>query len=598
MVDGFPLMACHKCGKFEPNAETICPMASLSDGIDVAELGSGLESSSLTFVQSQTRYNPQSIFHRYSRQMLLEQVGRNGQYSLLSSRILVVGAGGLAATVLPYLAGAGIGFIRIVDNDTVDESNLHRQVLFRTPDIGQFKALCAQRTIQQLNPSVVVEAHCERFSYTNGERLSEGIDIVVDCTDNMDARYCMSDVCVVRGLFLVTGSAIGIEGQVAILCGHDGKSTNTDEVESECSTYNAHHPGRAPCYRCLHPTPSRVEGCRSCSASGVLGPIPGLIGCHEALETIKLCIALNHHQTNNPTTNVQMKTEKQSGVVSLAPRQPLQNLIGRQLYFDGVLNEWEAFDISQRRNPTCAVCGQGQGVVTLADCHDLYLSQKETSVPMPGAPVPLPVAGVAVSTYHQLLSTAHHLLVDVRVTKQFNLLSFLHYFQSEYDHCLASTRSSTTKTLFPERSFVLRTFPLTCSGFKFCYTVYHLYWNNNDSNEASSMYMVNIPLADMQLPPNAKPAVRARVEALFDCITAVRTGTYKCNDDVLPPNNDNTAAMPIYVLCRRGVDSVTATRCLTAACGPVCAGGEARVYNVDGGLQAWRAKVDTSLPEY
>jgi len=524
--------------------------------------------------------------------MLLEQVGREGQYSLISSRVLVVGAGGLAATVLPYLVGAGVGFIRVIDNDLVDESNLHRQVLFRVADIGKPKALCAKQTVEQLNPTVVIEAICERFGYDNCEALSAGVDVVVDCTDNMDSRYCMSDVCVVRGLHFVTGSAIAVEGQVSVLCGPKAKDKDKDSDNK-----------RAPCYRCLHPTPSRVEGCRSCSASGVLGPIPGLIGCLEALETIKLCLSL--HSEGADSEGAALGGRHQ--------HQPLRSLVGRQLYYDGIMAESEVFDVSQRRNPTCVVCGDRVGgatessaPVSIAECQRIYVAQNAVSVNSVGQQSVLPAEPLRLSAlaYYQQMSHSSHILIDVRVVKQFSLLSLLHYFQEGYGYCRAPTTDQAS-LLFPERKFVLCTLPLTYGGFSFKYAVYHIQWSSGSGCDAtSSIYMVNIPLADLQLSPNAKHAACARVSALLECITALRNKSYRLNDSVMSGNDCSGEQLPVYVLCRRGVDSVTATQLLTTQLHSLDPKQEkggvdgAGVYNVEGGLNAWRADVDPYLPEY
>jgi len=183
--------------------------------------------------------------------MLLPQIGPYGQKSISSSSVLIIGAGGIGSTLIMYLAGAGVGRMTIVDFDTVELSNLHRQVIHSTGNIGLNKAISACMRIRELNDQVQCDAVQEKLTYENVLEImkSNTYEAVIDCTDNQMARYILNDACFLSQVPLVHGSAIGLEGQIMVFL-----------------------PNHGPCYRCLYPLPAKVEGCRSCANSGVLGP--------------------------------------------------------------------------------------------------------------------------------------------------------------------------------------------------------------------------------------------------------------------------------------------------------------------------------------
>lgn len=203
---------------------------------------------------------------RYSRQLITSN-GLNvaGQRKLLASRVLVIGAGGIGSSLLLYLASAGVGCLGIVDFDAVELSNLHRQVIHRSDRVGMSKALSARETLHQLNPTIDYIVHECQIDHDNALNLVEQYDCVVDCSDNPKTRYTVNDACVLADKPLVSGSAVGLEGQITV--------------------YNYE---KGPCYRCLYPRPSATAGCRACADAGVFGPVPGLIGILQATETIKL----------------------------------------------------------------------------------------------------------------------------------------------------------------------------------------------------------------------------------------------------------------------------------------------------------------------
>jgi molybdopterin/thiamine biosynthesis adenylyltransferase len=219
---------------------------------------------------------------RYSRQLLLSDgFGVSGQIKLLSSRILVIGAGGIGSSLLLYLAAAGIGHVTIVDYDAVERSNLHRQIIHRDADAGtganndeiqgKNKAQSAKEAMMALNPTVSIDALSVILDSTNIMQLVSAHDVVVDASDNPATRYLINDACILCNKTLISGSAMGTEGQLTVY------------------NYRPHDSDyKSACYRCLYPNPNPAEGCKSCSDNGVLGPVPGLIGVLQAVEVIKV----------------------------------------------------------------------------------------------------------------------------------------------------------------------------------------------------------------------------------------------------------------------------------------------------------------------
>ena len=210
---------------------------------------------------------------RYSRHLRLPDVGLQGQKTLEASRVLLVGAGGLGSPAAYYLAAAGIGMLRIADDDVVDRSNLQRQILHTDARIGTPKVESAAIALSALNPRTTVEAIRERITSDNVERLLDGIDVVVDGADNFPARYLLHDACVKLGKPLGYGAVHRFEGQASVFDA-------------------GRHRGVAPCYRCLFPEPPSPESAPNCAEAGVLGVLPGVIGLLQATEAIKLLLGI------------------------------------------------------------------------------------------------------------------------------------------------------------------------------------------------------------------------------------------------------------------------------------------------------------------
>ncbi len=254
---------------------------------------------------------------RYSRHILIPEVGEEGQMKLLDSRVLLLGAGGLGSPAALYLAAAGVGTLGIVDDDKVDASNLQRQVLHSTARLGEWKAESARRTLQDLNPDVEVKTYVERLTSENVERiLADGWDVIVDGADNFPTRYLVNDAAVWHGIPLVHGSIYRFEGQVSV--------------------FDPAHGG--PCYRCLFPTPPPPELAPSCAEGGVLGVLPGIVGSLQANETLKLCLGIG------------------------------ESLAGRLLLFDALVTEFS--EVKLRRDPACPVCGESPTITEYVDYVD------------------------------------------------------------------------------------------------------------------------------------------------------------------------------------------------------------------------------------
>lgn len=239
---------------------------------------------------------------RYSRHLLLPEVGTEGQRRLRAARVLVVGAGGLGSPTTLYLAAAGVGELGLVDFDVVDASNLQRQVLYGTHDIGRPKLEAASARLTDLNPDVVVRRFDAPLSSANAMEVMRGFDVIVDGTDNFPTRYLVNDACVLLGRPNVYGSVYRFEGQATVF---DAR--------------------RGPCYRCLYPEPPPPGLVPSCAEGGVLGVLPGLIGLLQATETVKLLIG-----AGDP-------------------------LIGRLLLFDALAMSFR--EVRLRKNPDCPICG-------------------------------------------------------------------------------------------------------------------------------------------------------------------------------------------------------------------------------------------------
>jgi sulfur-carrier protein adenylyltransferase/sulfurtransferase len=260
---------------------------------------------------------------RYSRHLLIPEVGEQGQLKLLDSKVLLIGAGGLGSPASLYLAAAGVGRIGVVDADVVDESNLQRQIVHSTESLGEPKVESAKRAIEALNPDVEVVPYKERLTSENIERiLADGWDVIVDGADNFPTRYLVNDASVWHKIPVVHGSIYRFEGQVTVFQPYDG-----------------------PCYRCLFPTPPPPELAPSCAEGGVLGVLPGVIGSLQASEALKLALGIG------------------------------EPLIGRLLLFDALTATFD--EVKLRRDPDCPVCGEQPTITEYIDYVEFCAGTRE-----------------------------------------------------------------------------------------------------------------------------------------------------------------------------------------------------------------------------
>jgi sulfur-carrier protein adenylyltransferase/sulfurtransferase len=249
---------------------------------------------------------------RYSRHLIMPEVGMEGQLKLKKAKVLCIGTGGLGAPLGLYLAAAGVGQLGLVDFDVVDFTNLQRQVLFGTSDVGRPKITAAADRLRNLNPEIRVDAIEARLSSENALELFQDYDIIVDGTDNFPTRYLVNDACVLLGKPNVYGSIFRFEGQITVFGYPDG-----------------------PCYRCLYPEPPPPGLVPSCAEGGVLGVLPGIVGTIQAAETLKLILGKG------------------------------QPLVGRLLLFDALAMKFR--ELKLRKNPDCPVCGTHRTVTKLID---------------------------------------------------------------------------------------------------------------------------------------------------------------------------------------------------------------------------------------
>jgi adenylyltransferase/sulfurtransferase len=301
---------------------------------------------------------------RYSRHLLMPEVGMDGQKKLKSARVLAIGTGGLGSPLSLYLAAAGIGTIGLVDFDVVDDSNLHRQILFGTSDVGRPKLEAAAERLHDVNPNVRVVRHEARLTSANALEIFADYDVVVDGTDNFPTRYLVNDACVLTGKPNVYASIFRFEGQASVFWAEKG-----------------------PCYRCLYAEPPPAGLVPSCAEGGVLGILPGLLGLIQATETIKLVLG--------------------SG----------ESLTGRLLLVDALSMRFR--ELKLKKNPECAVCGPRPTITKLIDYEAFCGVRPEATAAGPGVPE------ISVEELEALRQRSDpYVLVDVREPHEVAISSF------------------------------------------------------------------------------------------------------------------------------------------------------------------------------
>jgi adenylyltransferase/sulfurtransferase len=257
---------------------------------------------------------------RYARQISLPEIGTAGQQKLARASVLIIGAGGLGSPAATYLAAAGVGRIGLVDFDRVDETNLHRQILYATSDVGRSKLEAARERLHDLNPEIAIETHDARLTSENALEILGGYDVVLDGTDNFATRYLVNDACVLLKKPNVYGSVLRFEGQASVFSTSDG-----------------------PCYRCLYPEPPPAHLVPSCAEAGVLGVLPGIIGTIQATEAIKLMLGVG------------------------------ETLAGRLLLFDALRMTFRVMQLRKR-------CDEHAAITKLIDYEELCNPVHETDI--------------------------------------------------------------------------------------------------------------------------------------------------------------------------------------------------------------------------
>jgi sulfur-carrier protein adenylyltransferase/sulfurtransferase len=301
---------------------------------------------------------------RYGRHLILPEVGLEGQMKLKAASVLLVGAGGLGSPLALYLAAAGIGRIGIVDFDVVDESNLQRQVLHSTMDVGRPKLDSARDRIRAINPNVEVELFSTRLTSGNALGIFGGFDLVADGTDNFPTRYLVNDACVLLKKPNVYGSIFRFEGQVSVFSAPGG-----------------------PCYRCLYADPPPPGLVPSCAEGGVLGVLPGIIGTIQAAEVVKLILGIG------------------------------EPLVGRLLLFDALTMKTR--ELKLRRNPECAICGDHASITELID-YELFCGIE----PPPAAGKEDDESSISVAALKAKLDRGESVfLLDVRETGEYEIVN-------------------------------------------------------------------------------------------------------------------------------------------------------------------------------
>jgi len=346
---------------------------------------------------------------RYSRHLILPEVGLSGQKKICSTSVLCIGAGGLGSPIAMYLAAAGIGKLGILDFDSVDFSNLQRQIIHGTEDVGRPKTQSAKETIQCINPNVEVAIHNARITSENALDLIRPYDIVVDGTDNFPTRYLTNDACVLLRKPNVYGSIFRFEGQASVFATEQG-----------------------PCYRCLYPEPPPPGLVPSCAEGGVLGILPGLVGVIQATEVIKLVLGKG------------------------------EPLIGRLLLVDALAMKFR--ELKLRKNPDCPVCGTHPTITKLIDYNEFCGIRGEE------APVEAGVPEIQVEELKRRLDAGEDVFVlDVREPHEYQICNIgghliplddlpkrVHELDSSREivaHCRSGTRSAKAVNFLRQAGF-------------------------------------------------------------------------------------------------------------------------------------------------
>ncbi|KAB2580732.1 Molybdenum cofactor biosynthetic protein [Lasiodiplodia theobromae] len=496
-------------------------------------------------------------YRRYGRQLIMPEVGLQGQLRLRSSAVLIIGAGGLGCPAAAYIAGAGVGTLGMVDGDTVEESNLHRQILHSTSKVGMPKVESALRNLKCLNPNVRYYSYNTRLTPENAQDIFSEYDIVLDCTDTPASRYLISDTCVLLGKPLVSASALRTEGQLMVL-------NNPPRPPGDSTG--------GPCYRCVFPKPPPAESVISCGEGGILGPVVGVMGVLQALEAIKVITAgIERPPSDEMDVDGASPASDKLHDAAAAGSKPTSNKPSLLLFSAYSNPQFRSFGLRTRK-AKCAACS-AQATVT----RQALTSGSMDYVQFCGAVGPInalsPEERISALDYHQarngIASVAkensspfsdgrpesqNHILVDVREKVQFEL--------AHLDDSINIPFSDIVATAVPQLS-------------------------SSSSPPASA---------------STTPATPATGSADSPASPKQATEGGNTNDQLEPAPAWLTqlrqlpAEKPIVVTCRLGNDSQLAVRKMKAL--GLDGDGKRMIVDVRGGLRAWRENVDAEFPDY
>ncbi|PVV01543.1 hypothetical protein BB560_004037 [Smittium megazygosporum] len=353
---------------------------------------------------------------RYSRHLLLPAVGIEGQTKLKKAKVLVIGVGGLGSSALLYLSSMGIGEIGIVDFDSVDKSNLHRQIIHNEARQNMSKAKSAMLSINLLNSSTKVSPILEHLNSSNALQIFKNYDIILDATDNLPTRYLINDACVLLGKPLVYGSALRLDGQLVVY------------------NYNG-----GPCYRCLFPKPPKFDPKQNCSEAGVLGVVPGIIGCLQALQAVKIILS-SHPSTLNSNNTVSSSSSNTS---------PNTNKYYMTTFSAFAVPQFKSIQI-RGRQPSCEVCGDNPNIKHLID-YPAFCGASQSD-----DPVMLKVLDekdpfrISCTNFAKLrVSNPNHILLDVREKSQYDICSLRESIHIPFSDLQALVQADSSQDSIP-----------------------------------------------------------------------------------------------------------------------------------------------------
>ncbi|KAI2470059.1 ThiF family protein [Annulohypoxylon bovei var. microspora] len=376
-------------------------------------------------------------YSRYGRQLILPTVGIKGQLHLKSTAVLIVGAGGLGCPAAAYLAGAGVGTLGVVDGDTVEISNLHRQIAHSTSRVGMMKVDSLIEYCQGLNPNVAYIPHREHLTPQNAESIVSKYDLVLDCTDHPTSRYLISDICVLLQKTLVSASALRTDGQLIVLNNPPAAQGSTDG---------------GPCYRCVFPKPPPADSVVSCGEGGILGPVVGVMGVLQALEAIKIIVI-----------GIGIGIGKEASSI---PKEPVTPTL--LLFSATSATPFRSIRMRSRR-PNCFACSSGS-TLTLKELSSGLLDYVQFCGVTSPVNILKPEERITATEYNNIIanqSDKKHLLLDVREKEHFNIASIPGAINVPFS-TLQSRNKSTSDDESPRPGYIPESLPADAAIYTVC----------------------------------------------------------------------------------------------------------------------------------